>query len=112
MIENPTICRSHKRGGGKIYRQSKKDPVQVGGISCTDAYICHPKPTEVEEEMVSWAVPGGVAAMEATQAYEVCYCAGPCFAASHWTKVPGSFSVGPYASPDLGRIGLMTPTED
>jgi hypothetical protein len=65
----------------------------VGGISCTDTYICHPKPATVAEEMVSWTVAGKVAAKTATQAYEVCYCAGPCFAASHWTKVPGGFSV-------------------
>jgi hypothetical protein len=65
----------------------------VGSISCTDAYICHPKPTKVEKEKVSWAVAGKVAATKATQAYDVCYCAGPCFAASHWTKVPGGFSV-------------------
>jgi hypothetical protein len=65
----------------------------VGGISCTDAYICHPKPTKVEKEKVSWAVAGKVAATMATQAYDVCYCAGPCFAESHWTKVPGGFSV-------------------
>jgi hypothetical protein len=65
----------------------------VGGISCTDAYICHPKPSYVAKEMVSWAVKGRVAATKGTKAYDVCYCAGPCFAASHWTKVPGGFSV-------------------
>jgi hypothetical protein len=43
--------------------------------------------------MVSWAIPGKVAATEETQGYEVCYCAGPCFAESHWTKVPGVFEV-------------------
>jgi hypothetical protein len=63
----------------------------VEGVSCTEPSICHPKPSAADASSASWTlkVTGG----RAKTAYSVCYCAGVCFAETHWTRVPGSLKV-------------------
>jgi hypothetical protein len=63
----------------------------VDGISCTEPSICHPKPAAADANSASWKIT--VASSDKDAVFDVCYCAGVCFAATHWTKVPGAIKV-------------------
>jgi len=65
---------------------------EVGGLSCSSPFVCHPGPAEATSSKASWDVTWAQAA-EDTE-YKVCYCAGVCFSAGQWTSVPAVIQVG------------------
>jgi hypothetical protein len=71
-----------------------EDPVaEAVGLSCSSPYVCHPQPSAVEAEAVSWTI--DMLPKASTAIYKVCYCAGVCYSAGQWTMVPGTLTVPP-----------------
>jgi hypothetical protein len=58
----------------------------VGGIGCSDSFICAPKPAKFDRDHADW-VGLSIAQGAENQDYRVCYCKGPCYAGWQYSPV-------------------------